>query len=95
MKLIDYKKLEGCIEGDFVFDLLFDEEINKKFIEYIGKLGKLIYSESIPKPYFTIIVRGKYTLKGSHNNKSCRIIFPDSESYIYLEEIKKFISNFE
>lgn len=95
MNLIEYKKVDGCIEGDYVFDLFLDDKITGDFIRFIGEFGKLIYTDTVPKPYFSIIVRGKFTLKGSQNNKEMRIILSDSESIKYLEELKEFISRFK
>jgi len=77
MKVIKSKKLEGCIEGSNVYDLLLSEQITKEFIINLSKLGKLSYHASIMKPYFTIISKGKFTIKGVQGNSTIRILLPE------------------
>ncbi|MCX6153361.1 MAG: hypothetical protein NT007_04290 [Candidatus Kapabacteria bacterium] len=95
MKLISYSHVLGCIEGDFVYDVFLDSNINRNFIIYLGSLGKLIFSESMPKPYFTIISRGKFTLKGSQFNDTFRVLLSEVEDLIYIDQLRQFIQAFE
>ena len=69
MKVKKIKKIEDCLEGTNVRDFLLDGFLNKKFIDYLGKLGKYIYNDEFAKPFFKVIVRGKYTIKGARGIK--------------------------
>jgi hypothetical protein len=94
MKVIDIKKIDGCLEGRNVWDVLLDGEISKEFIEYLGNNGKLIYQKQMEKPFFTIILRGKYTIKGSQTNHTFRAILPEKADIEILDEIKDIISKY-
>ena len=93
MKIVKVKKIEGCLEGTNVRDILFDLEITKDFIEFLGDHGKLVYNPEMEKPFFRVIVRGKYTLKGSQGNKSIRVILPENSEGL-IEELTAYISSY-
>lgn len=95
MTVTKTKKLEGCIEGSNVYDLLLSETISKQFIDYIGKLGKLVYHESMEKPLFVVIVRGEMTIKGVEGNKTIRVLLPDKAGSSRIDDLKSCIQNFE
>ena len=91
MKIINYEIVEGCIEGKNVYDAVLSEEIDEDFINYLSKLGKMIYIKDIPIPYFRIIVRAKYTMKGNLGKSELRIILPDNTGFEYLDEINNYV----
>lgn len=95
MKIIKEKKIEDCLEGSNFKDFLLDSLIDKSFIDYLGRLGKMIFIEDIEKPFFKIIVRGKYTIKGSLGNKTIRILLPDIDNSIAIYELKEYINSYE
>jgi hypothetical protein len=94
MKVVSEKIVDDCIESSNVVDLLLDNEISKEFIFYLSEFGRLIYQYQIEKPFFKIIVKGRFTLKGSQFNKSIRVLFPDKDYSIELDEIKERIENY-
>jgi hypothetical protein len=94
MKVTGNKEIKGCLEGTNVRDWLLDESITYDFIEHLGELGKLIYNDKLPKPFFKLIVRGKYSLKGSEGNKSIRLILPDDPQAQALQELKEHIEKY-
>ncbi|MBM2816112.1 MAG: hypothetical protein HW421_2874 [Ignavibacteria bacterium] len=94
MKVIQEKKIEGCLEGNNVWDLLLDDVITKEIIFYLGKKGKLLYIDSFEKPYFRIIVRSKYTVKGTQSNKSIRVFLPDNQNINLLDDLKSYIAEY-
>ncbi|MFP4370445.1 MAG: hypothetical protein ACOC2K_03345 [Bacteroidota bacterium] len=95
MRVIKLKKVEGCLEGSNVHDILLDDKIDREFIDHLGKMGKLIYMDSFDKPFFKVIVRGRYTIKGSQTNKSIRIIFPEgADPDAPLREISEHIGSY-
>ncbi len=94
MKVLKHKKIEGCLDGTNVRDILLDGLIDKKLVLYIGELGRLIYKEEMAKPFFRVIVRGKYTLRGSQGNKTIRVILPDDAGDTEMQEIAEYIEKF-
>lgn len=95
MKIDKTKNIAGCLETSNVRDILFDDLITKEFTEYLGKLGKLILNEKLTKPFFTIIVHGKYTIKGSVGNKSCRILLAGENWENYINELEEYVEKFK
>jgi len=94
LKVIQHKKIEGCLEGTNVKDFLLDGKITRDFIIHLGKLGKLIFTEDIDKPFFRVIVRGEFTIKGSLDNKTIRILLPEKEEEDLIEKLKEYIEEF-
>ncbi|OGU13647.1 MAG: hypothetical protein A2X61_02050 [Ignavibacteria bacterium GWB2_35_12] len=95
MKVLRVKNINDCFESTNVRDAIVDSPINKKFIDYLGKMGKLIYENSLEKPYFKVIVRAKYTIKGSQGNKTIRMMFPENAGDEYVDEIVDYINRFK
>jgi hypothetical protein len=95
MRIIKIKKVEDCLESTNVRDVLLDESISKKFIDHMGKLGKLVYYESFAKPFFKVIVRGEYTIKGAQTNSEFRIMLPESATEEAIEPIVNHIGEYE
>jgi len=95
MKVLRVKNINDCFESTNVRDAIVDSPITKKFIDYIGKMGKLIYETSLAKPYFKVIVRAKYTIKGSQGNKTIRMMFPDEAGDYYVDEIVQYIEKYK
>lgn len=83
----DAIKAEGCLEGTNVYDLKLVGEVDKGLINHLGKLGKLTYREDYEKPFFRIIVRGKYTFKGVESTNEIRVVLPDSSGFDKVQEI--------
>jgi hypothetical protein len=93
MKALKTKKILGCLEGSNVYDILLDSKVNKDFINYLAELGRLLYDDVFEKPFYKVIVRGKFTLKGSQGNRSIRVLLPEKGEK-YLEEITGYIDNY-
>lgn len=92
MKIIHIKKVEDCLEGKFVWDILFDQSVTMGFIGHLGSLGKLIYHEFKPGTFWNLIVKGRYTLKGSIGNLSARLLLPSEDFEATLNELEDHIS---
>ncbi|ROL61721.1 hypothetical protein D9V86_04345 [Bacteroidetes/Chlorobi group bacterium ChocPot_Mid] len=95
MKIIKQKKIEGCLEGANVKDIMFDNKITKEFVLHLGKMGKLIFDEELKKPFFRVIVRGKFTMKGSVSNKTIRLLLPATGDEEIIETLKNHIETFD
>ena len=97
MKIINIKKISGCLEGINVRDVLFDESVTKEFILFLGSFGKLIYQDSFEKPFYKVIMRtanGTYSIKGSEGNKSARLLLPDVSDTDILNDIQSKTAGF-
>ncbi len=94
MQVIQIKKVLGCLESFNAKDVFLEKEIKTEFVEHLGKLGKLIYLKELEKPFFKVIVKGKYTIKGSETNNSVRIVFSNTHFEDDLEKIIDYVKGF-
>jgi hypothetical protein len=97
MKIINIKKIEGCLEGTNVRDVLFDNAVTKEFILYLGTFGKLIYQDSFEKPFYKVIMQMPdrvYSIKGSQGNKSARLLLTDNNDSEIIKELKTLIAEY-
>ncbi len=94
MEVLGVKKVEGCLEGTNVRDIFLDEAIEDRFINFLSQFGKLVINSEIEKPFFKIIVKGQYTLKGSSANKSLRVILPENAGEELIANIIKNIDSY-
>lgn len=94
MKVLKIKKVEDCLESTNVRDILMDSELIKVFIDHLGLLGKLIYYENFKKPFFKVIVRGEYTIKGAQGNKEFRVLLPENADDSIIERIMAHIEKY-
>lgn len=95
MKVIKVKKIEDCLESTNVRDILLSRQMDKRFIFYLGNLGKLVYNDNFDKPFFSVIVKGKYTLKGAETNKILRVMLPENALDTDIPSIREFIEAYE
>jgi hypothetical protein len=91
MQITSLQKVEGCLEGTNVRDVFFDDEITVEFARELGKSGKLILKDKINKPFFKIIFRGKFTVKGSLGNDNIRAILPEGSGDNLVPELRETI----
>lgn len=94
MKALKTKKINGCFEKMNVHEILLESRISKDLIDYIGDLGKLFYNNKFDKPFFKVIVRGSYTIKGSEGNQSVRVVLPESANGEQIREICDYIEKY-
>ena len=95
VKIIKSTTAESCSYGNIGFDIYFDKPIDKSFAEYLGKLGKYKLDNSFEEPYFKIIVRGYYTLKGSLGVNYLRMIVPESIYQQIYKDFENYINNYQ
>lgn len=95
MRVIQIEKVDDCLEANKVYDFILNNKISEDLIHYCGKKGKLIYNTDFEKPYFKVIVKGKYTFKGALDNDIIRILFPDdADENTHMKDLKDFIEKF-
>lgn len=95
MKIIKISEAESCSDGNIGFDIYFDENIDENFAEYLGKLGKYKIDNTFDEPFFKVIVRGYYTLKGFLGKNYLRMIVPESIFKEIQKEFENYIKKYE
>ena len=95
MKIVSVKNVDDCLEASNVRDFYFNTKISKKFIDYLSVLGKFIYADEFEKPYFKVIVKGKYTIKGALGNKIIRMLLPEQNGDKYVDELISYINDYK
>lgn len=95
MRVIEIENIDDCIEAEKVFDIHLDNEIDDDFIMYCGNLGKLIYRKDFAKPYFKVLIKGKFSFKGSLSNTLIRVLFSnDSDEKSELRFLKDYFEKY-
>ncbi len=94
MRIVNIKELEDCFDGSFMKEVLFDETVSRKFIHYLGESGDFEYFPSFAKPFYRVVKKGLYQIKGVEGNRTLRIILNRKnreESLSYFEGyVKKY-----
>ncbi|MBX3042361.1 MAG: hypothetical protein KIT33_00215 [Candidatus Kapabacteria bacterium] len=94
MNLVYYEIVEDCIEAKNVYDAYLSIKLDDTLISHLAILGKLVFFKDFEKPYFRVISRGKFTIKGIENDDKFRILLPDDAGIESLELIKSHINSF-
>lgn len=94
MKVIKIKKVEDCYESSNSRDIVLSSPITKDFIDYLAKLGKSFFFEDFDIPYFKVIVKGEYTIKGALGKKTIRILLPEDLPDYPLDKLAEYIDSY-
>ncbi len=81
MKVVSVKHVEDCFDGSFIKEVLFAEEITKEIILKLSQDDVLKYYQDFPRPFFKIIRKTCYEIKGVQGNKSIRIHLKNPAEY--------------
>lgn len=95
MKVVKTKKVDDCYESSNTVDILLSGPITHNFVEHLGKLGKLLLFEDFDIPYFKVIVKGEYTIKGAFGKKTIRVLLPEDVENYPLDNLIKHIESFK
>ncbi len=95
MKVVKIKKVDDCYESNNTVDFLLSGEMTKEFVEHLGTLGKLLFFEDFDIPYFKVIVKGEYTIKGALGKRTIRILLPEDVEDYPLDNLIQHIENFK
>jgi len=88
MKIINCKKAENCLYGEYIYQYTLDTNWTKESIKRMGVFGTLHYYECFPKPMFQIYCPDGTVIKGLESEKKCRIIFPRREPLSAKEDFE-------
>lgn len=94
VRIAQVKALQDCFDGSFMKEVLFDESIGKEFIEHFGKLGELNYYPEFARPFYKIVVRGAFTIKGVEGNSTLRLILKRDRAQEALEDFQSKVRSF-
>lgn len=94
MEIVKIKKMSNCLEGQTIKEFYLDEEMDKDFIDYLSKKGKMKYYPFLERSFFKIFSED-FILKGLDGNSHIRVIFNTKDFEKLEEEIKKYISSYK
>lgn len=94
MKVIKLKKVEDCFESSNTRDIVLSSPLTVDFVNYLGKLGKLLLFDDFDIPYFKVIVKGEYTIKGTLGKKTIRILLPEDIPDYSLDSLVEYINSY-
>ncbi|MCG8699661.1 MAG: hypothetical protein MI922_16520 [Bacteroidales bacterium] len=89
MKILEIKHIEDCFDGTYIKELLFSSLITKDFILSISQNGKLTYFENFERPFFKIVYRSDFYIKGVEGNQTARILLHHEHDITYLKNVIK------
>ncbi|HRP02822.1 MAG TPA: hypothetical protein PLE30_09265 [Candidatus Kapabacteria bacterium] len=93
MRILYLEMIETCVEAKSAYDIFFTDIIKQGFVEKFSDLGKIIIKSNLDKPFFKVIVRGKYTIKGIIGNDNFRVLMADNSGIEELNELKYIIND--
>jgi len=79
MKIVDVRHIEDCFDGSFIHEVLFDADIAPAFIRALGAEGILHYHRDFARPFFRVILKGRFTIKGVEGNRTVRVLSYDRD----------------
>jgi len=89
MKIIKIKHIEDCFDGSYIKELLFDDAVNREFILQLGQKGDLNYLEDFSRPFFKVMFRDDFYLKGVQGNYSVRVFLRDQKDIEHIQYLLK------
>lgn len=93
MKVIQQRKIEDCLDGSFIREFEFDQEISREFIDKLGQGHALEYFPKFPRPFFRIEKKNEYQIKGVLSNVTIKVIFYRHCSTRDVEKLIQLINN--
>lgn len=94
MKIEKIIPVEDCLDGTFIYELVFDKPITRDFILFFKDKGEFLYLSHLPRPFFKVELEGKFYLKGIEGNTYCRTLLHQEKVNEILEEINSIIRSF-
>ncbi len=93
MNIIRITPLEACLDGTSIKEIVFDEAISQKFIEYLGKAGTFQYFPTFARPFFKVIVQENYEFKGVEGNRTIRMLVKKNPEES-LQDFRNFVDGY-
>lgn len=91
--ILQIKDIEDCFDGTYIKEIMFDAEMEKDLVFYLGRKGKIYYYEEFPRPFFKIHMKGEYDIKGIVGENTLRIHLTDPQNY-GIEDFIQYINEF-
>ncbi len=80
--ILQIKEIEDYFDGTYIKEIMLDAKIQKDLVLYLGKKGTIYYYEEDPHPFFIILIKGEYDIKGIVGEYTLRIHLADTQSQI-------------
>lgn len=87
MDVIAIKHIEDCFDGSFIQEFILNEPITEAFIRFLGQQGQLQYYPSFARPFFKIVFKGDFYIKGVQGNTTMRALLWKKENVAYLQRL--------
>ncbi len=95
MKIIDVRHIEDCFDGSYMYEVLFDTDVEPSYIEALGIEGQLQYHRNFARPFFKAVFEGRFTLKGVQGNRTVRVLVYDRNLDPVLEYLRRIAATSE
>lgn len=74
MRVQEVREFVDCFDAAITKEIVFDQEVERAFIHYLGTHGQLDFYPHFPRPYFRLIARGAFQLQGVEGANTARIV---------------------
>ena len=89
MQILEIKHIEDCFNGTYIKEILFNKTVEKEFIYYLAEYGKLSYFKNFARPFYKIIFRDNFYIKGVQGNNTARMLLCDDNDIKFIYTIIK------
>lgn len=84
MKIIEIRHIEDCFDGSYIKEIIFDQQIDYKFIESLKNIGDLAYYQDFARPFFKLELKNTLTIKGVEGNYTIRVLVKNEKALNFL-----------
>lgn len=73
MNILSTKTITDCIDGDFMREIRFDQDVTADFIQYLGRVGELQYFPTFARPLYVLNCPQHFIVKGIEGEPIAKI----------------------
>lgn len=95
MKIVDTRHIEDCFDGSYMYEVLFDADIEPAFIETLATECRLQYHRDFARPFFKAFFEDRFTLKGVQGNRTIRVLSYQKDLEPILMYLRHVMATFE
>lgn len=89
MQILEIKHIEDCFDGTFIKEILFNKTVEEDFICFLAEYGKLSYFKNFARPFYKIIFRNNFYIKGVQGNNTARMLLCNNRDIEFIYNIIK------
>ncbi len=95
MRIVEIRNLDDCFDQGIMKEILFDQEVDSDFIEFLGNQGDLSYYPDFGRPYYRMDSPNGYIIKGVEGNNHSRVILSRDHPTDNIESIIELIKHYD